>query len=222
MAVIATSTALASALGCEMVTLPGPQSPEALTGGLMGCILLSRGSAPETNLARYPILMRMQGESIVFTNVALDRRVTNNPYLYLKFTDGKGTELSDELFLGRCTQGLSVSARLFQQALAFANVGTRNSAPGASALVADGTLVLRGLHAIFVFRDGPQGSHTVESLHEVCIISESTKVFYPHASTLAGESRAITFQLLEGAKPIGKPIPVASMESVPVCRILQA
>src|SRR4051794_23838047 len=101
MAPFATSTSLALATECETIIRLGPPVAEATAGGLATCISLSSPGAADAVLARYPVALLIQEGQIGFAGIPLDRRVSSNPYLYLRFTDGKGGDLSDELFLGR-------------------------------------------------------------------------------------------------------------------------
>jgi len=106
--------------------------------------------------------------------------VGGNPFIYLQFTDGKGNNLSDEFFLGRCVHGLSVNADLVNKAVALATVQASDCSnhPGPY-ITLGGQIVLGGLHAKIIFRNNVQGTHTAESVSDVAIIVDGTAIDDP-------------------------------------------
>jgi hypothetical protein len=77
--------------------------------------------------------------------------VGGNPHIYLQFHDGKGNLLSEEFYLGRCVQGLTLSPELINAALARATLHTEGcSNKGGPYITLNGDLTLGGLHARFI------------------------------------------------------------------------
>ncbi len=136
--------------------------------------------------------------------------VGGNPHIYLQFTDGKGRNLSEEFYLGRCVQGVVVTSDLLQQAVALATVqGDSCSNRRGPRITLGGEIVLGGLHARIIFRNNAKGTHTAESESDVAIILEGTKIVIPKQPSMGGVggNPLVYIQLLHGSgDPIGDAI----------------
>jgi hypothetical protein len=136
--------------------------------------------------------------------------VGGNPHIWLQFHDGNGKDLCKEIYLGRCVQGLEVSADLVMDALAFANVHAEGCSnhPGPT-ITMDGGLVLGGLHGRLIFRNAVRGPHVAEDSQDVAIILEGSSIELPKQPVNggAGGNPIICIQFLDGnGDPIGKEI----------------
>jgi len=103
------------------------------------------------------------GESITIPKQPVLGGVGGNPFIWIKFEDGNGRALSDEIYLGRCVQGLTKTTSLdfasLARALATLSVNDCENNPGPF-ITLDGKLdVAAGLDAKFIFRnnDNPVG-----------------------------------------------------------------
>ena len=118
----------------------------------------------------------LTGASLTIPKQPVNGGVGGNPYIYIKFTDGQSNDLSDEVLLGRCVQGMKISSDLIQNAMAVAHVSSGNcSNKGGPTISVDGEITLGGLHATFIFRNNPKGTHTTEDSRDVVIIGEGSK-----------------------------------------------
>src|SRR5207247_2323494 len=116
-----------------------------------------KGTHTVAVVGHYDVQLVANGASISIPKQPVNGGVGGNPYIYLKFTDGKGHDLSGEFFLGRCVQGLNVSADMLQTAAGLANVAAGNcSNKGGPTITLDGQITLGGLHATFIFRNNPK------------------------------------------------------------------
>ena len=150
------------------------------------------------------------GGSITIPKQPVLGGVGGNPHIYIQFHDGKGTDLTDEFYLGRCVQGLSISPELLSQVLAITDleIGGCMNHPGPFINVG-GELTLSGLHATFIFRNNLKGTHTAEVSRDVTIVLEGSKITLPKQPVLGGVggNPIICIQFLQGnGDPIGDPI----------------
>ena len=136
--------------------------------------------------------------------------VGGNPYVYLVLHDGKGTNLTEEHLLGRCVEGLEVSADLVADALMNARVhaaGCKN--PKGSFLTMEGDIVLSGLHAKFIFRNNEKGIHTAEVERDIALIMEGTRIRIPKRvlKNKIGPNPLVILQMLhDDGQPMTAPI----------------
>ncbi|HKS35900.1 MAG TPA: hypothetical protein VJW76_01835 [Verrucomicrobiae bacterium] len=114
-----------------------------------------------------------------------------NPFIWIQFLDGDNNTLTEEIFLGRCVQGLTeVDPGFYTDVIAKANVlldGCSNN-PGPFITV-DGGLTLSGLKARFIFRnnDNPVGGpHKATRTAEVVLIPSGTTIKFPKQPVLGG------------------------------------
>ena len=127
------------------------------------------------------------GEDITIPKQPSRGGVGGNPHIWLQFTDGKGNAESDEVYLGRCVQGLNVSADLINDALAHLDVDadgcTNHKGPW---ITLGGTLTLSGLKAKLIFRNNLKGTHTAESTSFVTLIDEGDQIVLPKQPSRGG------------------------------------
>jgi len=127
--------------------------------------------------------------------------VGGNPYIYMQFYDAKGNALTDEMFLGRCVQGLSVGADLVNDVVGSTTVHTDgcDNHPG-PVITMGGEITLSGLKARIIFRNNPKGTHTAETFSDVNIIIDGQPVTLPKSPHQggAGGNPLILLQFLQG------------------------
>jgi hypothetical protein len=199
--------------GCE--NHPGPQitmGGEIKLGGLKGRLIFSnnmKGTHTAVVVNQYDLTLLME-DTIEIPKQPVLGGVGGNPYIYLQFHDGKGGNMSEEVLLGRCVQGLNVTADLLQEALARANVQSDGCSNRKGPFITlDGDLVLGGLHARLIFRNNVKGIHTAEDTRDVAIVLEGSKIVLPKQPSRGGVggNPLISLQFLHGnGTPIGEPI----------------
>jgi hypothetical protein len=136
--------------------------------------------------------------------------VGGNPYIYMQFLDSKGNVLTDEQFLGRCVQGLTLGADFLNDVVGSTTVSSSGcyNHPGPT-ISMGGQITLSGLKARIIFRNNPKGTHTAETRSDVDIIIDGTPVVIPKSPHLggAGGNPLILLQFLQGnGTPINDPV----------------
>jgi hypothetical protein len=199
--------------GCE--NHPGPTitlGGEIKLGGLNARLTFmnnSKGTHTATVVSQYDVSLLLGGSTIEIPKQPVDGGVGGNPYIYLQFHDGKGTDMSEEFFLGRCVQGLEISADLLQQAVARADIHAEGCSNRKGPFITmDGDLTLGGLHARLILRNNVKGTHTAEETRDVAIVLEGSKIVLPKQPVKggAGGNPIISIQFLQGdGTPIGDP-----------------
>ncbi len=183
--------AIVDEIGCN--NSPGPQitlGGEIKMGGVKARVILSnnlKGTHTTVVVDQFDVDLLIDGGSIVLPKQPVLGGVGGNPYIYLQFHDGKGNNLDDEIFLGRCVQGLGVTADLLNQVLTLLNVhadGCSNH-PGPY-ITLDGNIVLSGLHARFIFRNNVKGIHTAQDVRDLTLIVEGSKITIPKQPSQGG------------------------------------
>ena len=127
------------------------------------------------------------GEDITIPKQPSRGGVGGNPHIWIQFIDGRGHELTDEVYLGRCVQGLNVSADLLNEVLAELEVSTTGCSnnPGPW-ITLGGTVTLSGLKAKLIFRNNLKGTHTAEAKTEVTLIAEGEEITIPKQPSRGG------------------------------------
>ena len=113
--------------------------------------------------------------------------VGGNPHIWLQFHDGKGNNLSGEIYLGRCVQGLNISTELLMQAIALADIsadGCSNN-PGPQ-ITLGGNITLSGLHARIIFRNNKKGTLQTIAMRDVTLIAEGQQMVVPKQPSQGG------------------------------------
>lgn len=127
------------------------------------------------------------GEKITIPKQPSRGGVGGNPHISIQFTDGNGDALSEEVYLGRCVQGLNVSADLLNEALAQLNVAATGCLNHRGPWITlDGTLTLSGMNAKLIFRNNLKGTHTAEEMTEVALIRAGDKIVLPKQPVRGG------------------------------------
>ena len=169
--------------GCENSGNMIVVSSEIQHGGCKAKVIFKRtrkGGKRRTVSREFSVDMGQPGNlstNIVIPKSPGDGGVGGNPYVYLVLHDGKGKDLTEEHLLGRCLEGLNVSADLVADAMVhatFAAAGCKN--PKGSYLTLEGDMVLSGLHARFIFRNNEKGTHSAEIERDIALVLDGTRV----------------------------------------------
>ncbi len=200
--------------GCD--NSPGPQitlGGEIRMGGLKARVIFSnnvKGTHTTTVVSQYDVNLLIEGGSITIPKQPVLGGVGGNPYLYLQFHDGKGNDTSEEFFLGRCVQGLAITADVLNAALARANVHAEGCSNRKGPYITlDGDLKLSGLHARFILRNNVKGTHTAEDTRDIAIILDGSSITLPKQPVKGGVggNPLISLQFLNGnGEPINEPV----------------
>lgn len=195
---------------------PGPQitiGGELKLGGMKARVILMnnlKGTHTTVVVNQYDVTLLIEDAPIVIPKQPVLGGVGGNPHIYLQFTDGKGNELSEEFYLGRCVQGLKVNTDLIVAAMARASIHTEGckNHPGPY-ITLGGDIILGGLHAKLILRNNANGTHTAEEEHDIALILDGTKLTIPKQPSRGGSggNPLISLQFLHGnGAPIGDPI----------------
>jgi hypothetical protein len=207
-------TALVNESGCD--NSPGPQitlEGEIALGGMQVQLTFAnnvKGTHTTQVTSQTTVVLVPLGDSIVIPKQPVLGGVGGNPYIWVQFYNAQGN-LSDEIFLGRCVQGLRLNQDCLNAALAglLVTASDCSNNPGPY-ITFGGGLTLSGLNARFIFRNNLKGTHTavVESTANVTIIPDGTPIVIPKQPVLGGSggNPLIWIQLLQGnGTPIGDP-----------------
>jgi hypothetical protein len=205
--------AVVNETGCN--NSPGPQvtlSGEIVLGGLGAKLTFAnnvKGTHTtevtlETNLVLIPL-----GAKITIPKQPVLGGVGGNPHIWLQFCN-KDSDVTEEIYLGRCVQGLKVNRNLLNETLAglLVTAAECENNPGPY-ITFGGGLSLDGLKAQFIFRNNLKGTHTAEAKATVTVIPEDTLVKIPKQPVRGGSggNPLIWIQLLQGnGDEIGEPI----------------
>ena len=159
----------------------------------------------ETEVTLLPL-----GSSITIPKQPVRGGVGGNPHIYLQLVDENGNEMTQEYYLGRCVQGLTLSPDLLNQAMALVNIQSDGCSNRKGPFITmDGALTLSGLHAKIIFRNNVKGTHTAEVTRDVTLIQDGTKIVLlkqPSRGGVGGNP-IISIQFLEGdGEPISAPV----------------
>jgi hypothetical protein len=184
-----------------------------LLGGLSARVIFSnntKGTHTAEADTHFDVTLITEGSAIEIPKQPVLGGVGGNPHIYLQFHDGRGGDLSEEFYLGRCVQGLRITTDLLNEAVARATVhagGCENS--GGPFITLGGDITLGGLHARFIFRNNVKGTHTAEAQRDVAIVLDGTEITIPKQPPLggAGGNPLIYLQFLDGSgDPINDPV----------------
>lgn len=116
--------------------------------------------------------------------------VGGNPHVYLQFRDNEGENLTEEFYLGRCVQDVSVDADVLTQVAATSQIQIEGcSNRHGPDITLDSSVTLSGMHAAFIFRNDVKGTHTAETTADVMIISKDSKIVIPKRRSHGGVGR---------------------------------
>jgi hypothetical protein len=158
-------------------------------GSICAKVILSnnaKGTHTATVVKEYTVSLALD-RSITIPKQPVRGGVGGNPHIWLQFTNGSGGAMSEEIYLGRCVQGLNVSRDLINEALINANVeATSCSNSGGPNITLGGEIVLSGINAKLIFRNNLKGTHTAEATSNVRLIAEGTKLVLPKQPSSGG------------------------------------
>ncbi|HEX9703877.1 MAG TPA: hypothetical protein VGA20_01340 [Gemmatimonadales bacterium] len=161
------ATTTTEVTGCDNSPGPNITIEGALALGGLGTRMTFtnnvKGTHTFSSAANVEVVVVPNGESITIPKQPVLGGVGGNPFIWIKLEDGNGTALTDEIYLGRCVQGLRKNANVDWSSLAraFATIAVADCAnsPGPY-ITLDGDLeVTAGLDAKLIFRnnDNPVG-----------------------------------------------------------------
>jgi len=175
----------ASSLDCT--NNPGPHvtlSGMVLLGDVATQLIFRnnvKGTHEHIETTTVDVVMELADGSITIPKQPVLGGVGGNPYIYVQFTDANGNAVSDEIFLGRCVQGLDASAAadlLVPAAATFSVDGDNcNNSPGPY-ITLTGEVSLSGVDAKIIFRNNVKGTHenVQESSVSIEIIPDGTTI----------------------------------------------
>ena len=197
---------------------PGPfitLSGELTLGGITARLIFQnnvKGTHTHTEDVTADVVVIPAGEKIAFAKQPPEGGVGGNPFTYIQFTDGAGNAMSDEIFLGRCVQGLDTASAAFSlPADASVDVSTSSceNNPGPF-ITLSGEITLSGINARVIFRNNVQGTHThtEDVVVDVVILPAGETIRFAKQPPLGGVggNPRISIQFLDGsANPLGDP-----------------
>src|SRR5262245_12033949 len=107
---------------------PGPTislEGQVVLGGLqVQLIFMNNVKGTHTATITYStnVLLIPLNTAITIPNQPVQGGVGGNPHIWIQFHDGAGHNLTEELYLGRCVQGLAVNPSLLGEVLAVADL----------------------------------------------------------------------------------------------------
>jgi hypothetical protein len=150
------------------------------------------------------------GESITIPKQPVLGGVGGNPHISIQFLHSSGELMGDEIYLGRCVQGLTLSPDFLLDAVAAADLAVGDCANHQGPWITiSGGISLSGVDAKIIFRNNVKGTHTAEAEATVTLIANGTTIQIPKQPVRggAGGNPLISVQFLNGAgEPIGKAI----------------
>ena len=198
---------------------PGPfitLSGELALGGITARLTFSnnaKGTHTHTEDVTTDVVIIPAGEKITFAKQPPQGGVGGNPLIFIQFTDEAGNPLSDEIFLGRCVQGLnpaSASLSLPADASVTVTTGSCDNSPGPF-ITLSGEIALGGINARLIFRNNVRGTHThtEDVTVDVVILPAGETIRFAKQPPLGGVggNPRISIQFLDGSgNPLGDPI----------------
>ncbi|MGH7607897.1 MAG: hypothetical protein ACREME_11215 [Gemmatimonadales bacterium] len=154
-----------------------------------------KGTHTFTSDASVDVTVIPAGGSITIPKQPVLGGVGGNPFIWIQFEDGNGAPVSDEIFLGRCVQGLrgdsDVDFSSLARALATIAVADCSNSPGPF-ITLDGELtVAAGVDAVFIFQnndnpvDGPHRA-TADRVVTVTLVPPGLNVRFNKQPVLGG------------------------------------
>jgi len=140
------------------------------------------------------------GKSISIPKQPSQGGVGGNPYIWIQFFNKKGNQ-SDEIFLGRCVQGLKLGNDFLNDSiveLLLSFLGCNNH-PG-PVITIGGNMHLDGLSAKLIFRNNLKGTHTAQAATTVKLIQDGTILTIPKSPHQGGSggNPLVYVQVLHG------------------------
>ena len=146
----------------------------------------AKGTHETTVLKKYKVSLALD-KSITIPKQPVRGGVGGNPHIWLQFTNGSDGSLSEEIYLGRCVQGLNVSRNLVNEAIINALVEAADcKQKGGPFITIGGDMKLSELNAKIIFRNNAKGTHEAEAVTKVTLIAEGTKIVLPKQPSRGG------------------------------------
>lgn len=199
--------------GCN--NSPGPKvtiDGEISLGGLQVQVIFAnnvKGTHTTTVTLATNLVLIPVGSKITIPKQPVLGGVGGNPLIWIQLFDDNNNNLTDEIFLGRCVQGLKVDQDVLNASLAglVMTAADCDNNPGPY-ITFGGGMSLSGLNARFIFRNNVQGTHTATATANATVIPSGTLITIPKQPVLGGSggNPLIWVQLLQGnGTPIGDP-----------------
>jgi hypothetical protein len=185
--------------GGPRVTLSG----EIILGGIQAeLIFQNNAKGTHTATASYGtnVVLIPLGGAISIPKQPVQGGVGGNPHISIQFHDGEGNNLTEETYLGRCVQGLSISPSFIREVIALADVTALDCGNQGPVISIGSTITFGGLHARFIFRNNAKGTHTAEAIRDVALVINGSQVTLPKQPVRGGVggNPLISIQFLDG------------------------
>ena len=185
--------------GCD--NSPGPYitiSGELAIGGLGSRMTFRnnvKGTHEYSDERQVDVVVVPAGQSITIPKQPSRGGVGGNPFVWIKFENSEGQAVSDEIYLGRCVQGLkgntSVDFSGLAEALAQVSVADCANSPGPY-ITLNGNLALKsGVNAKLIFQnnDNPVGGPheaQADAVVTIRLVPPGQSVRFPKQPVLGG------------------------------------
>ncbi len=168
-----------------------------------------KGTHRTTSTVGTPMVLLEAGDSIVIPKQPCLGGCGGNPWIYIQLFNAQGN-LSPEVLLGRCVQGLTINEDVLNSAvLSTVITATDCSNNPGPWITLEGEMTLSGLKARVIFRNNVKGTHeNRDSVVEVQLIPDGMKVVIPKQPSHdgVGGNPWIWLQFLDGADaPLADP-----------------
>lgn len=203
--------------GGPWVTLDGSF---ALGGVQLQLILQNnvKGTHTATVTLETNVVLLELGESITIPKQPVRGGVGGNPHISIQFTDCNGGNLGDEIYLGRCVQGVTLDPVVLLSALASVDISVADcSNSGGPWITIGGGIELSGVCANIIFRNNVKGTHTAEETTTVNLIAHGTTIKIPKQPVRggAGGNPIISVRFLDGeGNPIGDAVTLGKCNKI--------
>jgi hypothetical protein len=178
----------------------------------------AKGTHTATVTLETNVVLLNLGETITIPKQPVRGGVGGNPHISIQFTDCNGNALGEELYLGRCVQGLTLDPAFLLNALASADISVGDcSNSGGPWITIGGGIKLSGVCATVIFRNNVKGTHTAEESTTVTLLSDGATIKIPKQPVRggAGGNPIISVRFLDGAgNPIGEPITLGKCNKI--------
>lgn len=195
---------------------PGPYitlEGEVALGGVKAQFIFQnnvKGTHRTTRTVGTPAVLVPMGEGITIPKQPCLGGVGGNPWIYIQLFNDQGN-LTPEILLGRCVQGLTISEDVLSTAalstLITATDCSNNPGPF---ITLEGSLTVSSLKARVIFRNNVKGTHeNKDTVVEVTLLGDGATVVIPKQPVLGGVGGNpwIWVQFLNGADvPVADPV----------------
>lgn len=185
--------------GCS--NSPGPNitlSGELAFGGLGTRMTFSnnvKGTHEYTDARKVDVVVVPAGQSVTIPKQPSRGGVGGNPFIWIKFENSEGQAVSDEIYLGRCVQGLRGNTTLdfsgLADAIAEISAADCANSPGPY-ITLNGNLALKsGVNAKLIFQNndnpvgGPHEAHA-DAVVKIRLVPPGQSITFPKQPVLGG------------------------------------